>query len=91
MYGTDRQFQADLVDMSDYSKENYNNKYLLTCIDVFSMYMWARAQKNKNRIQVTKAFKLLLEEGHVPNKLQTDRGTEFFNKYFQDSSSRFSS
>ncbi len=91
MYGMDRQFQADLVDMSAYSKENDNNKYLLICIDVFSMYMWARAQKNKNGVEVTKAFNLCLTccQGHVSNKLQTDRGTEFFNKYFQDSSSRF--
>ncbi len=70
--------------MSAYSKENDNNKYLLTCIDVFSKYVWGRASKNKSRVEVTKAFKSILEEGRVPKKLQTDRGTEFFNKHFQD-------
>ncbi len=47
VYGINTQFQADLVDMTAYSKENANNKYLLTCIDVFSKYTWARALKNK--------------------------------------------
>ncbi len=84
VYGIDTQFQADLVDMTAYSKENANNKYLLTCIDVFSKYAWARALKNKSGVEVTKAFKSILEEGRVPKKLQTDKGTEFFNKHFQD-------
>ncbi len=84
VYGIDMQFQADLVDMTAYSKENANNNYLLTCIDVFSKYAWARALKNKSGLEVTKAFKSILEEGRVPKKLQTDKGTEFFNKHFQD-------
>ncbi len=84
VYGIDTQFQEDLIDMTAYSKENANNNYLLTCIDVFSKYVWARALKNKSGLEVTKAFKSILEEGRVPKKLQTDKGTEFFNKHFQD-------
>ncbi len=42
VYGKDAQFQADLVDMSAYSKENDDIKFLLTCIDVFSKYAWAQ-------------------------------------------------
>ncbi len=83
VYGMDTQFQADLVDMSAYSKDNDNNKYLLTCIDLFSKYAWARTLKNKSGVEVTKAFKSIVEEGRVPKKLQTDRRTEFFNKHFQ--------
>lgn len=84
VYGVDTQFQADLVDMSAYSKENDDNKYMLTCIDVFSKYAWARVLKNKSGLEVTKAFNSILEEGRVPQKLQTDQGKEFFNKHFQD-------
>ncbi|KAL0152653.1 hypothetical protein M9458_052376 [Cirrhinus mrigala] len=84
VYGVDMQFQADLVDMSAYSKENDNNKYLLTCIDVLSKYAWVRTLKNKSGVEVTEAFKSILEEGRIPKKLQTDKGTEFFNKHFQD-------
>ncbi|XP_048040622.1 uncharacterized protein LOC125264869 [Megalobrama amblycephala] len=82
--GCDTQFQADLVDMSAYSKDNDNNKYLLTCIDVFSKYAWARVLKNKSGVEGTKAFESILQDGRVPQKLQTDQGKEFFNKHFQD-------
>ncbi len=83
VYGKDAQFQADLVDMSAYSKENDNITFLLTCIDVFSKYAWARPLKNKTGKEVTKAFESILKENRVPQKLQTDKGTEFFNKNFQ--------
>ncbi len=84
VYGIDTQFQADLVDMSAYAKDNDGHKYLLTCIDVFSKFSWVRVLKNKSGIEVTKAFQSILKEGHVPQKLQTDQGKEFFNKHFQD-------
>ncbi len=83
VYGKDAQFQAYLVDISAYSKENDNIKFLLTCIDVFSKYAWARPLKNKTGKEVTKAFESILKENRVPQKLQTDKGTEFFNKHFQ--------
>ncbi len=84
VYGIDTQFQADLVDMSAYAKDNDGHKYLLTCIDVFSKFSWVRVLKNKSGIEVTKAFQSILKEGRVPQKLQTDQGKEFFNKHFQD-------
>ncbi len=52
VYGKDAQFQADLVDMSAYSKENDDIKFLLTCIDVFSKYAWARPLKNKTGFRI---------------------------------------
>ncbi|KAI2661668.1 hypothetical protein H4Q32_007311 [Labeo rohita] len=73
VYGIDMQFQADLVDMSAYAKENDNNHFLLTCIDVFSKYAWVRVLKKQEWGR----------EGCVPQKLQTDKGKEFFNKQFQ--------
>lgn len=81
--GIDKQFQADLVDMSEYSAENDNVRYLLTCIDVFSKYAWVRCLKNKTGTSVAKAFEDILNEGRIPVKLQTDQGTEFYNKQFQ--------
>ena len=38
VYGVNQQFQADLVDMIMYAKDNDNVRYLLTCIDVFSVF-----------------------------------------------------
>ena len=83
VYGIDRQFQADLVDMTMYSKENDNVKYLMTCIDVFSKYAWIRVLKTKTGAEVARVFEDILKEGRVPLKIQTDRGKEFFNKHFQ--------
>ena len=81
--GIDKQFQADLVDMSEYSLENDNVHYLLTCIDVFSKFAWVRCLENKTGAAVAKAFEDILSEGRIPVKLQTDQGTEFYNKHFQ--------
>lgn len=81
--GIDDQFQADLVDLGEYSKDNDDNRYLLTCIDVFSKYAWVRPIPNKTGACVTKAFKDILCEGRVPQKLQTDAGGEFHNRTFR--------
>ncbi len=62
VYGKDVQFQADLVDMPAHTKENDNITFLLTCIDVFSKYAWARPLKNKTGKEVTKAFDSILKE-----------------------------
>lgn len=81
--GINTQFQADLVDMSDYSKENDGITFMLTCIDVLSKYAWVRVMKNKSGSETTDAFKSILEDGRVPKNLQTDKGKEFFNKGFR--------
>ena len=81
--GIDRQFQADLVDMSEYAPENEGVHFLLTCIDVFSKYAWVRSLPSKSAMNVSKAFGDILKEGRVPVKLQTDAGKEFYNKTFQ--------
>lgn len=81
--GIDNQFQADLVDMTEFVKENDGVKYLLTCIDVFSKYAWVRPLKSKSAAAVTDSFRDILAEGRIPDKLQTDRGTEFYNQTFK--------
>lgn len=54
-------------------------KYILTIIDAFSKYAQAYPLKNKNKENVSQAFKTILEEGRIPKNLQTDLGTEFYN------------
>jgi len=82
-------FQADLVEMQPYASQNSNNRYLLTVIDVFSKYAWARPLKDKTAICVTKAMKDVLDssDGAIfkpPKYLQTDQGKEFYNASFQN-------
>ena len=81
VHGIDIQFQADLVDMSMYTKENDNFKYMLTCIYVFSKYAWTRVLKNKMWVEVTKAFESILKEGRIPQKQQTGKKTTVENSF----------
>lgn len=81
--GIDYQWQADLVVMIAIKKENKNFMYILTVIDVFSRYAWAVPIKTKGSENVLKAFEsILIKDERMPQKLQTDKGTEFLNKNF---------
>ena len=48
VHDLDEQWQADLADMSSISKENAGHNFILTVIDIFSRYAWARPLKNKS-------------------------------------------
>ena len=81
-------FQADLVEMQPYAKKNLGNRYMLTAIDVFSKYAWAKPLKDKSAIMVTNAMKAILDSrnGDIfkpPRYLQTDQGKEFYNNTFK--------
>lgn len=82
MKGIDDLWQADLVEMGNYSGVNKGYKYLMTVIDTFSKYAWVQPTKTKNASDVSKAFQRILNLGRIPNNLQTDDGKEFFNKEF---------
>lgn len=90
MKDIDDLWQADLVDMQSMAKDNSNYKYILVVIDTFSKYAWAYPIKLKNKINVTRAFKKLLEVGRVPKNLQTDFGAEFYNKTMKSLLDQFS-
>ena len=81
--GIDSQWQADLVDMQSLAKHNDGYRYLLTCIDVFSKYAWVVPIRTKTGVQLIDAFRTLFATGRQPLYLQTDEGTEFLNKGFQ--------
>lgn len=79
------QFQSDLVDMREWSDENDDFKWLLMTIDVFSKMGWAIPVKTKSGANILQAFQTLFEEKtKPPDKLQTDKGTEFKNALVQN-------
>ena len=56
--------------------------YILTVIDVFSKYAWfSLLEKTGN--EITQAFQKIFK-GRKPERLQTDKGTEFINKQTQE-------
>ena len=77
--GIDAQWQADLADMQSLARDNDGMRYILTVIDVFSKYAWAIPIKDKGAKTMVAAFGDLFKrtEGRVPERLQTDKGTEF--------------
>ena len=86
--GIDEQWDVDLMDMTNLSKYNGGVRYVLAAIDIFSRYAWFRPLKSKHGKEVVKAFQSVFAEGRIPEKIRTDRGTEFTNhlvqKYLKD-------
>ena len=81
--GIDELWQMDLADMQSIADNNDGYRYLLICIDVFSKYVWVIPLKDKTGPALVTAFKVILGSGRKPQKIQTDQGTEFFNKHFK--------
>lgn len=75
-------WQADLAEFGLYAKENKGYKYILLVIDCYSKYIWTRPIKSKTAKYVVDAFKSIFKVGGFPKNLQTDNGTEFYNKSF---------
>lgn len=78
--GIDDLWQADLIDMQNIRKHNRGFNFILVIIDCFSKFAWAVPLKTKAKNEVCKAFEKVLEYGRIPINLQTDLGTEFYNK-----------
>jgi len=76
----DDQWQMDLADMNRLQDKNKNYRYILTCIDILSRYAWARPLKTKNGAEVAAAIEDIFKTSkRLPQRLQTDQGTEFYN------------
>lgn len=76
-------FQADLVDMREFSNQNNGYNYILTVIDVFSKKAFGIPLKNKTSQSVSSAMDTILKVVS-PSKLQTDQGKEFENSIFKN-------
>ena len=61
-YEKDYIWSADLVDMSEWSKENNKRKFILTVIDIGSRYAWAKPLMNKEAKTVSEAFENIITE-----------------------------
>lgn len=83
--GLDDMFQADLVEMIPYARENKGFRYILVVINAFSKFVWAVPVKRKTGQDVAAALEKVLKSSNVtPKNLQTDLGKEFYNKHVQE-------
>ena len=83
---TDEMWSIDLADMIDYKiSNNKGYRYIFVIIDNFSKYLWAIRLKNKYSQTITNEFSnILTTSKRSPVKLESDRGTEFYNSIFQN-------
>jgi hypothetical protein len=79
VHGLNLLWQADLLDMTSLSALNDGFKWILCMIDCFSRFAWAVPLKDKRGESVAAALKGIFADVK-PNKLQTDQGTEFYNR-----------
>ena len=73
--------QMDLLDFRKWSTENGGYNYICCAIDVFTKKLWTFPLKTKsaNELHDTLFYFIIRER---PEKIQTDQGTEFFNRRF---------
>ena len=82
--GLDDQWVADLVEVQSLAKYNRGIRYLLTVVDVLSKFAWVHPLKDKTGAKVVEAFEEIVSQGRQPNRLQTDKGKEFYNRSFEN-------
>ncbi|XP_021342733.1 uncharacterized protein LOC110443076 [Mizuhopecten yessoensis] len=78
--GPYEEFQADLADVSNLSKQNGGTRFLLVVIDVFSRFLWVEPTKTKTTKDVLDAFRKIVRHAKKPKRLYTDAGKEFTGK-----------
>ena len=60
VFGVDKQWVADLMEVQKIAKWNRGTRYLLAVIDVLSKYTWVEPVKDKTGAAVTRAFERIL-------------------------------
>ena len=82
----DEIWSIDLADFSDYKiSNNKGYRYIFIIIDYFSKFLWAIPLKNKYSQTITNEFSNILSTSkRKPIKIESDRGTEFYNSIFQN-------
>ena len=82
----DEIWSIDLADMIDYKISNNKGfRYIFIVIDNFSKYLWAIPLKNKYSQTITNEFSnILTTSKRKPLKIESDRGSEFYNSIFQN-------
>lgn len=84
MKGIDDCWQLDLIFLIRDSSQNYRHKYILSVIDTFSKYAFARPLKSKNAKEVAETLEdIFNKEKRRPKLIQSDAGGEFFNATFK--------
>ena len=78
------QFQIDLIDLGNLIEENDGNRYLLTAIDIFTLFAFIEPLKNKTAKTFMEGFESIMKRAKkFPRRILADKGAEIKNKLFQ--------
>ena len=82
----DEIWSIDLAEFSDYKTSNNKGfRYIFVVIDNYSKYLWCIPLKNKYSQTITNEFSnILTTSKRKPLKIESDRGSEFYNSIFQN-------
>ena len=82
----DEIWSVDLANMMHYKISNNKGfRYIFIVIDNSSKYLWAIPLKNKYSQTITNEFlNILTISKRKPIKIDSDRGSEFYNSIFQN-------
>jgi hypothetical protein len=84
----DYMWDVDTASLQDYAKENEGFGYFMLAIDIFSRFVWCVAIKTPSGNQVKKAFTSIFHSKRLPERVRTDKGSEYTNreveKYFKE-------
>ena len=81
----DEIWSIDLADFSDYKTSNNKGyRYIFIIIDNFSNYLWVLPLKNEYGETITNEFSNITTSKRRPPKLESDRGSEWYNSVFQN-------
>lgn len=75
--GIDDQWDADLMDMSKYSKQNDGVAFILIVIDIFSKFLWMHPLEDKKGQSVTAAFEVFSRKVDAPPNFVPTKGRNF--------------
>ena len=65
--------------LKSYTKDNDGYGYFVLAIDVFSRYVRTAPLKSLKGTETRDALRSMIEEGSVPRKVRTDKGSEYQN------------
>jgi hypothetical protein len=77
-------YQADLIEMQDFSNINKKYRYILLVINTFSKMIYGEPLKDKTGKEVAAALETILKKVSPFKLLQTDNGTDFYNKHVRE-------
>ena len=81
----DERWGIDCINMTSFANNNGGDlngyKFILTVVDYFPRFAWARKMKTQTAINVRNALKFIVEVTNTyPRMIQADNGSEFMNE-----------